>query len=134
MASSQGQGAYNHSANHPVGRSQMRQRAPSSLLPEDETALKTVQSKEEALHARRSPGIPEVQPFLQIACSWSAHKTPILGRFADRDVLRPAGEPQIPAVRSGGTLHRRGETPPARPDGWPGLENQLPCPRSLFLI
>lgn len=39
-AYSQGAGAYNPNANHPVGRSQMRQQAPSSLIPEGQTALK----------------------------------------------------------------------------------------------
>lgn len=75
MAFSQGARPHNHSASHPVGRSQMRQRAPSSLIPERQTALKTeIPSQKTTLHSLLFAAISEVQPFLQITCACSAPK------------------------------------------------------------
>lgn len=85
MASSQGAGMYSQGANHPVGRSQMRQWAPSSLIPGARQLSKPrYNSKKTTLQARLFPSTPETHPFLQITRDWPAPKTPVLDRFANR--------------------------------------------------
>lgn len=98
-APSQGAGPYNHSASHPVGGSEMRERAPSSLVPERQTALQTQIPIQTILRVRLFPATPEVEPFLQITCAWSAPKSATLDKFAKRDSLSPAGEPHRDSYR-----------------------------------
>lgn len=79
----------------------MRQQAPSSLIPEGRPALKTQETKlqKTTLCARLFPAIPGVDSFLQIACAWSAPRSPTLAKFTKRDSLSPAGEPHRDCYR-----------------------------------
>ena len=63
MASSQGAGPYNHSASHPVGGSQMRERAPSSLVPEKQLSKPGYQSKEDNTPCTSLPRYPRGTAF-----------------------------------------------------------------------
>lgn len=99
MAFSQGAGPHIHSASHPVGRSQVRQRAPSSFIPERQTALKTqIPTQKTTLHSLLFAAIPEVQPLLQITCACSAPKYRPWTN-SPRDSLNLVGESQGDSYR-----------------------------------
>lgn len=89
----------------------MRQRAPSSLIPERQTALKTqIPSQKTTLHSLLFAAISEVQPFLQITCACSAPKYRPWANSPKK--IRSAlwvNPTVIPSVCLGETAHRYDE-------------------------
>ena len=126
MAFSQGAGPHNHSASHSVGRSQVRQRAPSSLIPERQTALKTqIPTQKTTRHSLLFAAIPEVQPFLQITCVCSAPKyRPWSNSTKEIRSALWVNPTEIPIVCLGEKAHRYDEKALAdSPTGRNGLKN-----------